>query len=261
MIVNRDVTERWGAKLVRVLVGIALVAAFFALCAGAQTQPTEPKAAESKPSQEEYRTFYLTNSTQPHDVSDCLTALRNALPKAKVFPVQSQSAIVVRGSSDDLMLAQKMVSDLDRVKKIFRLTYTIRETENGKQVGLQQLVLIAVPGERTDLKQGSRVPVVTGAASSGTAPQNSPVQYVDVGLNIQASLEGNPDSLLLRSKIEQSSLADEKPSTSGQDPVIRQTVLEETSILMPGKPLVLGSIDLPGGTRKLEIAVVAEPVT
>lgn len=260
MILNQNVTERRGTRLVRVLAGVALVAAFFAPCAGAQTQPTEPKAAESKPSQEDYRTFYLANSTQPRDLSDCLTALRNGLPKAKVFPVQSQNAIVVRGSSDDLMLAQKMVSDLDRVRKVFRLTYTIRETESGKQVGLQHLALIAVPGERIDLKQGSRVPVVTGAASAATEPQTSHVQYVDVGLNIQAALDGSLNSLRLHSKVEQSSLAEEKPGASAQDPVIRQTVLEETSILVPGTPLLLGSLDLPGGTRKLEIAVLAEPV-
>jgi len=36
--------------------------------------------------------------------------------------------------------------------------------------------------------------------------------------------------------------------------------LEESSTLVLGKPLVLGSLDVPGGTRKQEIDVVAELV-
>jgi len=37
-------------------------------------------------------------------------------------------------------------------------------------------------------------------------------------------------------------------------------VLEGTSALTLGKPLILGSLDIPGTTRKQEIAVVSELV-
>jgi len=37
-------------------------------------------------------------------------------------------------------------------------------------------------------------------------------------------------------------------------------VLDDTSTLTPGKSLVLGSLDIPGTTRKQEIEVVAELV-
>jgi hypothetical protein len=42
--------------------------------------------------------------------------------------------------------------------------------------------------------------------------------------------------------------------------VIRQTVLEGTSILTPGKQVMLGSLDVPGSTRHLEMGVVVEVV-
>jgi hypothetical protein len=45
-----------------------------------------------------------------------------------------------------------------------------------------------------------------------------------------------------------------------QDPVVRQTVLEVTSALAPGKPLLLGALDFPGSTRHQEIEIVAELV-
>jgi hypothetical protein len=44
------------------------------------------------------------------------------------------------------------------------------------------------------------------------------------------------------------------------DPIIRQTVLEDSSYLMVGKPVVLGALDIPGGTRHQEIEVAAELV-
>ena len=71
---------------------------------------------------------------------------------------------------------------------------------------------------------------------------------------------GSPDALHLQTKIEQSSLAEEKSVASAQDPVVRQTVLDDSSVLSQGKPLVLGSLDLPGTTRSQEIEVAAELV-
>ena len=102
--------------------------------------------------------------------------------------------------------------------------------------------------------------VVTGTIDAARATPGTQVQYVDVGLSIEASVDGYADGLRLRTKVEQSSLAEEKSGMGAQDPVIRQTVLEGTSTLALGKPLVLGSMDLPGSTRKQDIEVVAELV-
>jgi hypothetical protein len=73
-------------------------------------------------------------------------------------------------------------------------------------------------------------------------------------------VNGSPDALDLHTKIEQSSLAEEKSASAPLDPVVRQTALDESSVLSPGKPLVLGSLDLPGTTRSQDIEVVAELV-
>ncbi len=59
-------------------------------------------------------TFYLTNAWQPNDLTDVQTALRNVLPQVKVAAVASQNSIVVRGTPDELLLAEKLVNDLDK---------------------------------------------------------------------------------------------------------------------------------------------------
>jgi len=49
-------------------------------------------------------------------LNDVQTALRNVLPSAKVYGVASQNAIVMRATPDELLLAQKLVNDLDKAR-------------------------------------------------------------------------------------------------------------------------------------------------
>jgi type II secretory pathway component GspD/PulD (secretin) len=242
--------------------GFALALMLFVSCAGAQTQPADCKAAEAKPTPPEaYQTFFLTNLTQPNELNDVSTDLRNTLsPRTKVYAVSSQNAISVRGTADDIQQAQKMISELDRPKKTYRLTYTIIETDGGKRAGTQSFALTLASGEMVGFKQGNRVPIVTASFDAETSAPHTNVQYQDVGLRIEATVDTYADGLRLRTKVEQTSLAEEKSGVGPQDPVIRQAMLEGISTLALGKPLVLGSFDLPGGTRKQEVEVVAELV-
>jgi len=65
---------------------------------------------------------------------------------------------------------------------------------------------------------------------------------------------------VLKSKVEQSGVGEQSTIAGVQEPVVRQTVLEGTSILTMGKPLMLGSVDVPGSTRHLDIEVMMELV-
>ncbi len=49
-------------------------------------------------------------------MQDVQTALRNVMPNAKVYGVASQNAIVMRATPDELLLAQKLVNDLDKAR-------------------------------------------------------------------------------------------------------------------------------------------------
>ena len=62
------------------------------------------------------QTFYLSNAWQPNDLNDVQTALRNVLTSAKIYGVASQNAIVMRGTPDELLLAQKLINDLDKAR-------------------------------------------------------------------------------------------------------------------------------------------------
>jgi hypothetical protein len=228
--VNKQETVNWTKKLL--LVAIILAAACFGMSAVAQAQ-----AADAQAGSEIYQTLYLTNLTQQDDANELQTDLRNMLPKLKLYYVRSQSAISIRGSAEDIALAQKILSDLDKTKKIYRLTYTMTEKDDGKTIGVQHFAIIVASGSRTDLKQGSRVPITVNTSSS-----SGEITYLDVGQDIEASLDGYFDGVRLRTKVVQSSIAEDKSGGGTQNPpVIRQTTLEGTSTLVQGKPLVLAS--------------------
>jgi type II secretory pathway component GspD/PulD (secretin) len=257
MRLNSDATG--GLRSVHVLAGLTLALALVVPGTTAKAQSGDSKTADAKPA-ESYQTIYLTNISQQNDANDIQTALRNMLPRARVYYVPSQDALTIRANAEDMQLAQKMVSDLSRSRKTYRLTYTITDITDGKRSGAQHFTLIVISGVKTTLKQGSRMPIVTGTVDAGNATQTSQVQYIDVGLNIEASADEYSDGLRLRTRVEQTSPEEQKSGLGPQDPVIRQTSLDETSMVTQGKPLILGSLEMPGGMRRQEIEVVSEPV-
>ena len=218
----------------------------------------QPQAADAKSTPFIYQTLYLTNLTQQNDAIELVTDLRNMLPNAKLYYVPSQSAFSIRASAEDMALAQKILADLDKTKKIYRLTYTMTERDGGKTIGVQHFSIIVASGSRTDFKQGSRVPI--SVATNAAPGSNAEITYIDVGQEIEASLDGYLDGVRLRTKVVQSSIAEDKSGAGTQAPVIRQTTLEGTSTLVQGKPLVLGSLDIPGSTRHQEVEVLSELV-
>jgi general secretion pathway protein D len=62
------------------------------------------------------KTFYLSNLSQPTELQDVVNALRQILEIQRIQPLPTEGAIVVRGNPDQIALAQKLVSDLDRSK-------------------------------------------------------------------------------------------------------------------------------------------------
>ena len=60
------------------------------------------------------QTFYLSNAWQQNDLNDMQTAIRNILTGVKIYGISGQNALVIRGTQDELLLAQKMINDMDK---------------------------------------------------------------------------------------------------------------------------------------------------
>src|SRR5712692_1533105 len=62
------------------------------------------------------RTFYLANTVQPQDLTEIVTGLRQLLDLKRIQQLNSQNAIIVRDTPDKLLLAEKMIRDIDKAK-------------------------------------------------------------------------------------------------------------------------------------------------
>ena len=207
------------------------------------------------------QTFYLSNASQTNDGNEVVTALRNLLPpESRVYLVPTQNAILINANAETLTQAQKLIGELDRPRKSYRLTFTITELEGTRRIGTQHASIAVVSGQRATLKQGSKIPVVTGSMTAQSTGTQTQMTYLDVGMNFDVTMTEFAGGASLKSKIEQSGVAEEKSAVGQQDPIIRQTVLDGTSLLVMGKPLMLGSLDVPGSTRHLDVEVMLEAV-
>jgi hypothetical protein len=123
--------------------------------------------------------------------------------------------------------------------------------------------MVLVSEQETTLKQGSKIPIATGSYSSGSPGVGVQTQftYLDVGMNFAATLTAMGENAMLKSSVEDTSAAPERSEIAGvREPVVRQSTLKGESLLAPGKPLALGSMDIPGSTTHLQIEVVMEPL-
>jgi general secretion pathway protein D len=79
-------------------------------------------------------TFYLTNVSQQNDANEILVAIRNLLdPSIKVYLVASQNAIILRATPDELVLAEKLINDLDRTRAEVVVDVAVLEVSRQKE--------------------------------------------------------------------------------------------------------------------------------
>jgi general secretion pathway protein D len=62
------------------------------------------------------KTFYISNTVQPQDLTEIVTGLRQLLDLKRIQQLNSQNAIIVRDTPDKLQLAEKMIRDIDKAK-------------------------------------------------------------------------------------------------------------------------------------------------
>ena len=98
----------------------------------AQDNPAKRKELE----QNVIKTFYLSNLSQPTELQDVVNAMRTILEVSRIQQLPSQGAIVVRGTPDQVALAQKLVDDLDKAKPEVLIEVAIMEVSRDKMKNL-----------------------------------------------------------------------------------------------------------------------------
>lgn len=133
---------------------------------------------------------------------------------------------------------------------IYKVSYKVNEVENGKTTNSRSYVLMARPGKTMRLRIGSKVPYSTGGKEIGS------IQYTDVGMNIDCTLDEQEPTLLVATALSLNTVTGSRPISSDlSNPVFGQVSLQDTTQATLGKPAFVGSIDDVSSNRRYVIEV------
>ncbi|GGG94320.1 cohesin domain-containing protein [Silvibacterium dinghuense] len=201
---------------------------------------TSSKRAELE--EEAIQTFYLTNVTQQNDFNDVQTALRNIFQQgqngAKLFGVASQNAIVMRGTPDELLLAQKLIDDLDRAKPEVVVDVAVLEVSRNyeKTIGIQLPQTASVSFQASNYNSTD-----TSTSSTTTTTTSSTSSSDGLTLNSLAHLNGTNFAVTIGSATANLLLTDSHTRIL-QNPRIRASDGQEASLKIGEKlPVATGS--------------------
>ena len=92
------------------------------------------------------RTFYLTNLSQPNELQDLVNILRTLLDTQRLQQFPSQQAVVVRGTPDQIAMAEKLIGDLDKGRPEVVVEVAIMQVSRDKlrNLGIQPPASVTV---------------------------------------------------------------------------------------------------------------------
>jgi len=113
------------------------------------------------------KTFYLSNLAQPTELQDMVNTIRSILEVSRIQPLPTQKAIVVRGTPDQVALAEKLIGDIDRAKPEVVVDVVVMQVTHDFTRDLG----IAPPASATVALQGvntGTTTTTTGTTTTGT---------------------------------------------------------------------------------------------
>jgi general secretion pathway protein D len=124
------------------------------------------------------QTFYLTNAWQQNDLTDVQTAIRNVITGIKIYGVPSQNAIVIRGTPDELMLAQMLINDLDKARAEVVVDIAVLEVSKNweRTLGIQWPSSVGIALQAPNSSTTSTTSTTTTDTTGGTST-TSPSLY------------------------------------------------------------------------------------
>src|SRR6267378_3949238 len=132
----------------------------------AQDNPAKRKELE----QNVIKTFYLSNLSQPTELQDVVNAMRTILEVSRIQQLPSQGAIVVRGTPDQMALAQKLVDDLDKARPEVIVDIAVMQVSKDRSRTLG----LSPPTSATVALQSNINNTTTTTSTNGTTTTTTP---------------------------------------------------------------------------------------
>src|SRR6266481_85542 len=112
------------------------------------------------------KTFYLSNITQPQDLTDIANGLRQVAEIKKIQQLNSQNAIIVRDTPDKIAIAEKLINDIDKARPevVIQVEVLSASTERLRDLGVN-------PGQSASI--AFNPPTTTTNNNSTTTPNTA----------------------------------------------------------------------------------------
>lgn len=129
------------------------------------------------------KTFYLSNVSSPNDLQDSVNAVRQITNINSIIQIQSQNAIVVRGTPDQVALAQRILSDIDKSKPEVVVEVVVMQVNKDKvrTLGLQ-------PPQTATVQLQSNTTTTSTTTNTTTGTTTTPTTTGSLTLNQLAHL-------------------------------------------------------------------------
>jgi general secretion pathway protein D len=122
---------------------------------------TDSPAKRKELEQNVMKTFYLRNISTPAELQEAANVVRQILDVSRVQLLQAQDALILRGTPDQMVLAEKLLADIDKPKSEVIIDIAVMEVSRDRLRNLG-----------TTLPTSTSIGVVpssSGAASSGSS--------------------------------------------------------------------------------------------
>ena len=185
------------------------------------------------------KTFYLSNLSQPTELQDVVNALRQILEIQRIQPLPSEGAIVVRGTPDQVALAQKLVGDLDKSKPEVLVDVAVLQINKDKKrtLGINPPTSATValqPNVNTTTNNNNN-------NNNGTGTNNGTSSNGTINLNSLANLNAT-DFQVTISSANVSALLSDSSTRLVQNPQIRSVDGQKASLKIGDRvPVATGS--------------------
>src|SRR5882724_3217533 len=118
------------------------------------------------------KTFYLSNITQPQDLTDIANGLRQVAEIKKIQQLNSQNAIIVRDTPDKIAIAEKLINDIDKARPevVIQVEVLSASTERLRDLGVN-------PGQSASLAFNPPTTTTNNNNNNGTGttPTSNPL--------------------------------------------------------------------------------------
>ncbi|MGB9309201.1 MAG: hypothetical protein WCC15_00715, partial [Candidatus Acidiferrales bacterium] len=217
----------------------------------APDQPQKRKDLED----EVVQTFYLSNTLTPQDLTEIVNGLRQLLDLHRLSQVNAQNAIVIRDTPDKLLLAGKIIKDIDKAKPevLIHVQVLTASMDRLRDLGI-------LPGQSVSVAFQPRSALNPNGSTSSSSTTTTTTTNNQVSLNNIKRLSTQDWAITLPGAQANAILTDDRTKIV-QDPELRVTDGQKATLKIGSRvPVATGSFQAGVGVGVTGSSGVVNPL-